>query len=319
MKNRKRLRRGFSCYPLSPVPYPLSVLALAVLLAPAVPTHAALCSDRPLDLLLTNDDGIAAPGLEALRDRLRAKGHRVTVAAPDYNASGSSTSVTWRNVRVTRDEGDAQSFAVAGTPATAVVLAATALYPDGTGPDLVISGINDGDNAGTLLVVSGTVGAALAGSILLDPPIPGIAFNAPRPDRGNPVDAPGNRAHLAQAADYFVRFVEAARGWFCEGGDVVRARTVLNVNYPPLPVERVRGTVVTHQGRVPDLRVQYVDAGNGEYSARLTPMAVARDDVDSDRSRLEAGYVSVTPVSATLDDQAAPRRALARRLRKLDP
>lgn len=185
---------------------------------------------------------------------------------------------------------DARSFAIRGTPATAVVLAATALYPAGTRPDLVISGINDGDNAGPLLAVSGTVGAALAGTILLDPPVPGIAFNAPRPDRGEPLDSHGNRAHLAQAADYFVRFVE-----------------------------RVRGAVVTRQSRLGDLHVQYVDSGNGEYSSRLTPMSVASDDVDSDRSRLDAGYVTVTPVSAALDDDAAPRRALARRLRKLDP
>lgn len=318
MKNRKRLRRVSSCYRLSPIPYPLSALALALLLSPAAPAHAALCSDLPLDLLLTNDDGIMAPGLAALRDRLRASGHRVTVAAPDHNASGTGTSVTWRNVRVTRDERDALSFAIAGTPATSVVVAVTALYPTGTRPDLVISGINDGDNAGPLLAVSGTVGAALAGTILLDPPVPGIAFNAPRPDRGKPVDAPANREHLEQAADYFVRFVEAARGWFCEGGEVARARTVLNVNYPALAAERVRGTVVTHQGRLGDLKIQYVDAGNGEYTARLTSVPVA-DHVDSDRSRLDAGYVTVTPVSASLDDESAPRRALARRLRKLEP
>lgn len=192
----------------------------------------------------------------------------MTVAAPDHNASGTSTSVTWRNVRVTSDEGDPRSFAIGGTPATAVVLAATALYPAGTRPDLVISGINDGDNAGPLRAVSGTVGGARV--VLRD-------------------------------------------------GEVVRARTALNVNYPALPVERVRGAVVTRQSRLGDLHVQYVDSGNGEYSARLTPMSVASDDVDSDRSRLDAGYVTVTPVSAALDDDEAPRRALARRLRKLDP
>ncbi len=290
-------------------------------LAPALPfpVHAELCNLGPLEVLLTNDDGITAPGLAVLREHLRAQGHRVTVAAPDLNASGSSTSVTWRNVRVTRDATDPRSFAIAGTPATAVILAATALYPAGTRPDLVISGINNGDNAGSLLAVSGTVGAALAGTILLEPPVPGLAVNAPRLVPREPVDSPANLAHLALAADYFVRFVDAARGWFCAGGEVARARTVLNVNYPALPAERVRGTVVTRQGRTTELRVKYVDAGNGEYSARTETLPPAAGDSDTDLARLAAGYVTVTPVAAALDDESAPRRDLARRLRKLGP
>lgn len=319
MKNRKRLRRGCSDYPLSAIRYPLSALALALLLTPVAPAHAELCSDRPLEILLTNDDGITAPGLAMLRDRLRAKGHRVTVAAPDHNAGGSSTGVSWRNVRVTRDPADERSFAIAGTPATAVALAASALYPAGTRPDLVISGINDGENAGTLLAVSGTVGAALAGTILVDPPVPGIALNAPRLERGEPIDSPANRAHLAQATEYFVHFVAAARGWFCDGGEVVRSRTVLNVNYPALPADRIRGTLVTGQGRAANLRVQYVDGGNGEYSARMTAIPSGGDDTNSDTARLNEGYVTVTPVAATLEDEEAPRRALTRRLRKLEP
>lgn len=319
MKKRERLRRGDSYYPLSPIPYPLSAIALALLLTPAASAHAALCTTAPLEILLTNDDGIAAPGLAMLRDRLRAQGHRVTVAAPDHNASGSSTSMAWRNVRVTRDPADERSFAIAATPATAVVLAASALYPSGTRPDLVISGINDGDNAGTLLAVSGTVGAALAGTILIDPAVPGLAFNAPRLEHGEPVDSTANRAHLAQATDYFVRFVDAARGWFCNGADIARGRTVLNVNYPALPVDQVRGTLVTGQGRITNLQVQYVDDGNGEYSARIKAIPTAGDDTNSDLARLNAGYVSVTPVTANLDDEDASRRALARRLRKLAP
>lgn len=294
-------------------------MVLALLLTPAAPAHAGLCNGAPLEILLTNDDGITAPGLAALRDRLREQGHRVTVAAPDHNASGSSTGVTWRNVRVTRDTTDPGSFAVAGTPATAVVLAATALYPAGTRPDLVISGINNGDNAGALLAVSGTVGAALAGTILVDPPMPGVAVNAPRLVPGEPVDSPANLAHLSRAADYFVRFVEASRDWFCEGGQVVRTRSVLNVNYPALPPERVRGTRVTRQGRATDLRVRYVDEGKGEYSARTETLETAVGDPSSDLARLREGYVTVTPVAAALDDESAPRRALTRRVRRLGP
>ena len=300
-----RLRSGF--------------VALALLLGSAPPAQADLCGDGALDILLTNDDGIAAPGIAVLRDDLRGRGHRVTVVAPDYNASGSSTSLSWRDVHATRSPDDPLAFSITGTPATAVVLGATALYPPGTRPDLVVSGINNGDNAGALLAVSGTVGAALAGTVLVDPPIPGIAISAPRRAPGEPVDSATNRAHLAQVADFLVRFVDATRQWFCVGGSVVRARTVLNVNYPALPADRVRGAVVTRQSRATDLRVTYVDTGNGAYSARTDTADVPGYERNADSARLAEGYVTVTAISAALDDESAPGRALSRRLRGLWP
>jgi 5'-nucleotidase len=105
----------------------------------------AICGSGPLEILLTNDDGYQAPGILALYDSLREAGHHVRLAAPTMNASGSSVSFTWSAVTVVRDPADPDTFGVAATPATAVVLAATALYPPGRGPDLVVSGINDGD------------------------------------------------------------------------------------------------------------------------------------------------------------------------------
>lgn len=295
-----------------------TALALALALTLPTPSHAGLCGGGPLEVLLTNDDGISAPGLAALRERLRAQGHRVTVAAPDHNASGSGTSLAWRDVRVTTDAADPRSFAVSGTPATAVVLAVTALYPPDVRPDLVISGMNDGENAGALLAVSGTVGAALAGTLLPEP-IPGMALNAPRLEPREPVDSPANVAHLAQAADYFARFVATTRDWFCEDGDLIRGRTVLNVNYPARSADRIRGTAVVGQARETDLRVQYVDTGNGLYSATTSARATGSAREESDRIRLTEGYVTVTPLSAGLEDESVPRRALARRLRKLEP
>ena len=86
-----------------------------------------------------------------------------------------------------------------GSPATAVVLAATALYPAGRRPDLVVSGINHGTNAGSLLALSGTMGAALAATMLLDPPVPGIAVNAERLAAGQAVDLPAIACHRSRA------------------------------------------------------------------------------------------------------------------------
>ena len=167
----------------------------------------AICGAGPLEILLTNDDGYQAPGIRALYDALREAGHHVRLAAPATNASGSSVSFTWSTVSVVRDPADPNVLGVAATPATAAVLGATALYPPGRGPDLVISGINDGENTGSLLAISGTVGAALAGTMLLDPPVPGIAVNAER--MGTP-DAP--RARSPDEIARMARHLVAPRG-----------------------------------------------------------------------------------------------------------
>lgn len=276
---------------------------------------AALCGSGPLEILLTNDDGADAIGIRALRSQLVAAGHRVTIAAPDHNASGSALSFTWGDVRVTRDPDDPDVYAIAATPATAVVLAATALYPPGRRPDLVISGINHGPNSGSLLMLSGTVGGALAGTLLLDPPLPGLAVNAARLHATEPVDSPANRAQLDAVGAHLAKLVDATRGWFCDGGAVARSRTVLNVNYPARPVAELHGVVVTAQGKDTDLRITFGATGDGSYRANVARRA-ADDDRDSDNHWLAEGYATVTPVSGTITQESVPSRDLKRRLRR---
>jgi len=277
---------------------------------------AALCGTGPLDILLTNDDGAGAAGIRALRAQLAAAGHRVTLVAPDRNASGTAMSFDWGPVRVTRDPGDPTVFAVSGSPATAVALGASALYPAGRRPDLVVSGINHGPNKGSLLVLSGTVGAALAGTLLLDPPVPGFAVNAERLMAGEPVDSPTNRPQFDAVGAHFARLVSETRGWFCEDGRVARNRTVLNVNYPARPVKDLRGTVVARQGSATDLTVTFSATGPDEYRAD-TRRTDAPGGRDSDLHWLELGYVTVTPVSGEIDAGEVPNGSLARRLRRL--
>jgi len=277
---------------------------------------AALCGAGPLDILLTNDDGATATGIRALRAQLLAAGHRVTIAAPDHNASGSSMSFTWGTVRVTRDPDDLAVFSVGASPATAVVLAATALYPPGRGPDLVISGINQGPNSGSVLMLSGTLGAALAATVLLVPPVPGLAVSAARLHPAEPVDSPANRAHFDAVGAHVVRLLEGTRGWFCRDGEVTRSRTVLNVNYPARAVPELRGTVLVRQGATSDLRITFTATGGDEYRAQPA-RGHAADRRDSDNQWLEQGYATVTPVSGELNDEDAPRTSLSRRLRRL--
>lgn len=276
----------------------------------------ALCGSGPLDILLTNDDGADAAGIRALRGQLIAAGHRVTLAAPDRNASGSSLSFSWGQVRVTRDPATADVYAVGGSPATAVVLAATALYPPGRRPDVVISGINHGPNAGALLMLSGTLGAALAGTLLLDPPVPGLAVSAERLQPGEPVDSPANRAQLDAVGAHVATLLATTRGWFCQGGSVARPRTVLNVNYPARPVAELRGTVVAAQGSSSGLGIRFEPSASGEYRSQADRSAVT-DGRGTDHHWLALGYATVTPISGAIGDGRVPHRDLERRLRRL--
>jgi len=197
-----------------------------------------------------------------------------------------------------------------------VVLGASALYPAGRRPDLVVSGINHGPNKGSLLVLSGTVGAALAGTLLLDPPVPGFAVNAERLVPAEPVDSPANRSQLDAVGAHFARLVGETRGWFCEDGRVARNRTVLNVNYPARRVTDLRGTVVARQGSATDLSVTFSATGTDEYRADAR-RADASGGRDSDLHWLELGYVTVTPVSGAIDAGSASDGNLKRRLRRL--
>jgi len=206
-------------------------------------------------------------------------------------------------------------FGIAGTPATSVVLAATALYPQGRRPDLVISGINHGSNSGSLLVLSGTVGAALAGTLLVEPPLPGLAVNALRLRPDEAADSEANRAQFDAVSRHFARLLESLRGWYCEAGIVTRSRSVLNVNYPARALTDLRGVVVARQGSVTDLQVRFARTDGDQYKAQVSERPT--DDArDSDNRRLEDGYVTVTPLTGRIGDDSSQRR-LERRLRGL--
>jgi 5'-nucleotidase len=199
---------------------------------------------------------------------------------------------------------------VAATPATAVVLGATALYPAGRRPDLVVSGINDGDNTGSLLALSGTIGAALAGTMLLNPPIPGIAVNAARAAKADARAAlPADQGQ--QMARHLTGLIAGLRGWFCDGGRLTRGTAALNVNYPARPVSAVRGVRAARQGHTTNLHLVFEPAGPEAYASRAVTMAPAADYADSDVTLLAEGYVTVTPISAG----CFARRACATRRR----
>src|SRR5262245_617467 len=188
-------------------------------------------------VLLTNDDGIAAPGLQAARRALREiEGVELDVIAPDSNRSATARSITTRSPltveEVQFDDGDV-GFAVDGTPVDCVRFAEVGLL--GGRPDLIVSGINHGANLGDDITYSGTVAAALEGIVL---GIPAIALSPQ--SSGGGMGYVSGRFDFAVAAAFTAELVARLR-------EVqMPEATLVNVN---LPAGEPRGVEVTKLGK----------------------------------------------------------------------
>ena len=183
-------------------------------------------------ILLTNDDGIHAPGLEALERVARTLSDDVWVVAPETEQSGASRSLTLADPIRVRRAGD-QRFAVHGTPTDCVMLAIQNLI-EGAAPDLVLSGVNRGQNLGEDVTVSGTVAGATMAMAL---GVPGIAFSQAIARFHDDEQA---LFHTAEAyAPGIIRHLLKA-GW---PNDVI-----INVNFPDLEPDEVHEVEVCAQG-----------------------------------------------------------------------
>lgn len=240
-----------------------------------------------MHLLVTNDDGVSAPGLFALAEEL-GKNYQVTVLAPDRNWSASGHVKTMhRPLRVKEvllADGTI-AFASDGAPSDCVALAMLGLIEEKI--DLVVSGINPNANLGHDVTYSGTVTAAMEASIW---GIPGIAVS---------LDSPDN--HLGDL-DYGPAARVAARVVEKVIQHQLRSKTVLNVNVPYLSDEEIKGYHITRQG----LRV-YRDRLDRRLDPRGqayywiggdTPTGVREEGTDI--GALANGFVSITPLQLDL-------------------
>jgi 5'-nucleotidase len=188
----------------------------------AVPT-------KPLRVLVTNDDGVAAPGIDAIVEALRKQPQTtVTVIAPAENQSGAGSRTTGGTLTAveTTTAGGYPAKAVKGTPADTIVYAFDQ-HGIATRPDLVVSGINFGQNLGTSIDISGTVGAARAAA---QHGVPALAVSqglAASPDK----------------ADY-ASGARAALDWIAKHRDALRTATLTNLNIPTCPSGKPRRVVV---------------------------------------------------------------------------
>jgi 5'-nucleotidase len=189
-----------------------------------------------MNILLSNDDGYTAPGLNALYKALVTLGHEVTVIAPEHNNSAKSNSITLNSPLYVHEGANGFRY-VNGTPADCVHIALTGLLK--TKPDLVVSGINNGANMGDDTIYSGTVGAAMEGYLF---GIPAVAFSQVDKDWAHIDDA------ARKAADIVAQLI-ANELLQPVPDDHMHWPWLLNVNIPNLPYEDIGPVEVTRLGR----------------------------------------------------------------------
>jgi 5'-nucleotidase len=248
---------------------------------------------RPLRILISNDDGVFADGIQCLAAEARCRGHRVTVVCPDQERSATGHGLTLQTpIRAERaDELFAEgvtAWACSGTPADCVKLALFRLLEEP--PDLVLSGINHGPNLGTDVLYSGTVAAAMEGTI---EGLPALAVSAA--DFGWREFAPAARLALEVGEEML------ANGW-PEG-------LLLNLNVPPVPADAmgplrwcrtaVRRYIDQFDRRVdPRGRVYYWLAG--EVSNDLEARVAGPADWPTDAAWIQANGPSLSPLQPEL-------------------
>jgi len=230
-------------------------------------------------ILISNDDGYFAPGIEALAEVARAFGE-VTVIAPERDRSGASNSLTLDRPLSVRVAASGFLY-LNGTPTDCVHVAVTGLLDHK--PDLVLSGINDGANMGDDTIYSGTVAAAMEGYLL---GVPSIAFSLAQ--RGH--------EHLATAASVAHDLLQRLAQRQPPGP------MLLNVNVPACPREELRGMVITRLGRR-HMAEAVVRSSNprGDTIYWIGPAGGAKEaGPGTDFHAVANGWASVTPLESDL-------------------
>ncbi len=245
-----------------------------------------------MHILVTNDDGVQAPGLLALAQAMRQLG-QVTVFAPDRNWSASGHVKTMdrplRAREVFMSDGS-PALATDGAPSDSVALALLGVVKEKI--DLVVSGINPHENIGHDVTYSGTVTAAMEAVI---GGVPGIAFSLHSPEDFHGV------------LDYTVASRVAQRVVEMVMKERLPVGVLLNVNVPYLKEDDIKGFMITRQG----LRL-YRDALDARKDPRGKPyywiggeFPLAVDEKGTDYGALKAGYVSITPLQLDLTAREA--------------
>ena len=237
-------------------------------------------------ILVSNDDGINAAGLKLMERVAEELSDDVWVVAPEFEQSGASHSLTLHDPLRLRAIGD-RKFAVRGTPTDCVMMGVKHILKDRP-PDLVLSGVNRGSNLAEDVTYSGTIAAAMEGTVL---GIPSVALSQAFGYRANS-DVRWSCAE-EHAANVLRHLLDV--GWPRE--------VLININFPDIAADSVKGVRVTSQGRRDQSNVQVdarVDARGVDYFWLGFRRHMKDPQPGSDIHAIENGYISVSPLHLDL-------------------
>lgn len=245
-----------------------------------------------LRIMLTNDDGYAFAGIQALYRALQEEGYDVTIFAPLTNQSGKGATQTYGTLSVSRPvAGDPHVMAVSGTPSDTVALALEAVFKSAK-PDLILSGCNKYENTGVFVQQSGTVGAA---ATALNYGVPAIACSS-MGDYSDPTFGTPDYEGSARLMVGLVQYLDRHR-------DVLRTmrQTGLNFNYPFLSEgERLRGVKVAASEPVDNHHLAYTASPTDPDQYQVSFVEIPSANLDTDFSSLAQDWATLTPLDGTL-------------------
>ena len=246
-------------------------------------------------ILITNDDGINAPGLaclHAIATEIAGPDGEVWTVAPAFEQSGVGHCISYTHPTMIAQLGD-RRFAAEGSPADCVLAGLYHVMPDAR-PDLILSGVNRGNNAAENTLYSGTIGAVIEAALQGVPAIALSQFFGPaNKDLNDPFEAAA-----AHGAAVIRKLLDQGIWQQSEAYSVF-----YNVNFPPVPASDVRGTSVAHQGRRPGVNFsaqsEVSPTGRSFLWIKGGPQHGAAQPGSDTQANLD-GYISVTPMRADL-------------------
>jgi len=232
-------------------------------------------------ILVTNDDGIFSEGIYKLAKSMQSKGE-VIVVAPDSERSATGHAITMHSPLTVKKvkffDTEIKAYSVNGTPADCVKIGVEVVLKNNR-PDIVISGINNGPNLGTDVIYSGTVSAAVESAIM---DIPSIAISMASYEPGQLDDA--------------AEFASSILSKIVENNTL--HNIVININYPTIPKDQVKGVKVTTLGtrRYDNAFTERKDPWGNSYYWISGTVREMKQDEDSDIAAISKNYISITPI-----------------------
>ena len=268
-----------------------------------------------LHILLTNDDGHQAPGIQALHRALKRMGHRVSMVAPSSEQSATGMGITSRR-NLALEQLETDYWHLDGQPADTILVALDHLLEDNP-PDLVVSGINFGPNLGTALHMSGTIGAAIMATLK---GIPSIAISAGLRFDEIETQFPSTYKIFEAAADFTCSVIDSLQSSAGGNGRLLPKEILLNINYPALPRDQIKGVLHPKISAGNMIQLGYhrcTDTGHvvpGFYPG-VDPEQPHKEAGDV-RAHME-GYITISTIKPNWNPSAKKARKLEKRLAAL--